>query len=123
MNLNDLNAELRRHAAQISLTPERTLRLCAPAPLPEELVTAVRHHRSALVQELSVGLLAPLPQALKRMVEVAVSPGMPYPAALPSGDVSNLGGYVLVCAALYAAGVNIDLQLANLNAARNQWLS
>lgn len=121
MNLIELRQELRRHAVQLTLSPEGKLRVTAPKPPPDPVLQLIRDHQELLLQDLTGTVLQPLPEGLRRLVLAAISPGLSYPAALPSGQVMNLGDFVLASAALYAAGVDPQRQLDCLWQARRCW--
>lgn len=121
MTLAELTRELRRHAVRLSMTVDGQLKVDAPTRPPDTVMDGIRTHRAALLQMVRADPVLPLPESLRRLVQAAVSPGLNYPAALPRGHVSNLGDFVLACAALYAAGVESERQLEDLWAARMAW--
>ncbi|GAA5534619.1 hypothetical protein Dalu01_03030 [Deinococcus aluminii] len=104
-------------------------RLIARAPqgaVTPELAEQIKAQKDALLRELQGGTggqLAPLPEALVRLVRAATveGSGLDRQAFLPSGYVRNLGERVLTCAALYACGFDPERQLAQLWEARGAW--
>lgn len=102
-------------------------RLIARAPqgaVTPELQAQIKAQKDALMRELQAGTggqLAPLPEALVRLIRAASGNHLNRPGFLPSGIVPNLGDFVLTCAALYACGFDPERQLADLWAARAAW--
>lgn len=102
-------------------------RLVARAPwgaVTPELSAQIQAQKDELlkaIQDGTGGTLPPLPEPLVRLVQAAVGNHLDRPAFLPSGMVSNLGDYVLSCAALYACRCDPDKQVRDLWAARGAW--
>ena len=102
-------------------------RLLARAPqgaVTPELAEQIKAQKDELLKALQAGTggqLAPLPEALVRLVRAATGSSLNRPGFLPSGIVPNLGEYVLTCAALYACGFDPERQLAHLWEARGAW--
>lgn len=102
--------------------------LIARAPLgavTPELSAQIQAQKDDLLevlQEGKGGTLQPLPEPLVRLVQAAVGNHLNRPAFLPSGMVSNLGDYVLSCAALYACRCDPDKQVQDLWVARGMWV-
>lgn len=144
MTIVELVRQLDQHGVSLALTPEGKIRPMGDQPPPAELIAAIRANRVELVRHLerlegrgaavpeqggaqvaaptvTAPRLAPLPEALVRLIRAAVGNHLNFPAPLPGGLVSNLGEYVLATAAMYAAGVEPERQIQALWEARGAW--
>ena len=122
MRLEELRPALALAGVQLSCTPEGRLKYEAAGPLPPALIEGMKEHRAALLLELQPGGIPPLPWDLARMVQAAASGQLHGGAALPSGRVIDLAGYVLAWAAAYLTGDEARA-LARLEEARRGWTS
>ncbi|GAA5514934.1 hypothetical protein Dcar01_03698 [Deinococcus carri] len=126
MVARDLLRELEGRGVRL-LAEGGRLTTCAPAgAITPELAEQIKAQKDELLRELQArtgGHLAPLPEALVRLVRAASGNTLNRPGFLPSGIVSSLGDYVLTCAALYACGFDPERQLTDLWAARSVWVT
>lgn len=93
-----------------SMTPELSQRIGA---LKGELLIELQGQHTAACSRL--------PPPLHHIVRAAVANQLSRPGFLPSGMVSDLGQFVLACAALHAIGVEPERQVRDLNAAQSVW--
>ncbi|GGK95481.1 TubC N-terminal docking domain-related protein [Deinococcus radiotolerans] len=93
-----------------SMTPELSQRIGA---LKGELLSELRRQATSTCCNL--------PPPLHRIVRAAVANQLSRPGFLPSGMVSDLGQFVLACAALHAIGVEPQRQVRDLEAAQSGW--
>lgn len=124
MVTHDLLRELEGRGVRLAVEGGRLVARGPQGAVTPELAEQIRAQKDALLKALQAsqgGLLAPLPEPLARLVAAAISPGLNFHARLPSGDVSNLGDFVLASAARYAAGHDPERQLKALWEARGAW--
>ena len=135
MNEVALRQELAAQHVVLSVSESGRLKYEAPTALPHELVEAMKEHRDELLRNLRTAL-PPIPQLVIPSHEVQTLPCLPGPVAsmvaaaasdqikggavLPSGLVTDLGGYVLAWAAAYLTGEPAQA-LAHLVEARAVW--
>lgn len=124
MVARDLLRELEGRGVRLAVQDGRLIARAPQGAVTPELQAQIKAQKDALVRELQAGVggpLAPLPEALVRLVQAAKVNALNRPGFLPSGIVPNLGDFVLSCAALYACGFDPERQLADLWAARAAW--
>ncbi|MCD0156907.1 hypothetical protein [Deinococcus sp. 6GRE01] len=119
----DLLQELAARGVRLEVEGGRLIARAPDGAVTPELSAQIRAHKADLIAALqpSRGTLAPLPEALVRLIRAAVGNHLNFPAPLPGGLVSNLGEYVLATAAMYAAGVEPERQVKALWEARGAW--
>jgi hypothetical protein len=135
VNAAILRQELAVHHVVLSISEAGRLKYEAPTALPRELVEAMKEHRAELLSSLRVAsppvtqlvihghevqTLLRLPGPVASMVAAAASDQIKGGAVLPSGLVTDLGGYVLSWAAAYLTGEQAQA-LARLTEARSAW--
>ncbi|WP_407543718.1 hypothetical protein Q0M94_28035 (plasmid) [Deinococcus radiomollis] len=135
MNAAALRQELAAQHVVLSVSESGRLKYEAPTALPHELVEAMKEHRDELLNNLRTAsppapqLVIPshatrtlprLPGPVASMVAAAASDQIKGGAVLPSGLVTDLGGYVLAWAAAYLTGEPAQA-LAHLVEARAVW--
>nr|WP_157465437.1 hypothetical protein [Deinococcus apachensis] len=124
MVARDLLRKLEGRGVRLAVQEGRLIARAPHGAVTPELHEQIKAQKDALLRELQAGTggqLAPLPEALARLVQAAKVNALNRPASLPSGLVANLGEYVLTCAALYACGCDPERQLAHLWEARGAW--
>lgn len=138
MNAAALRQELAAQHVILSVSEAGKLKYEAPSPLPAALVEAMKEHREELLMNLRPTAKDPrgsvvrrhsdqerpsvprLPAPVASMVAAAASDQIKGGAVLPSGLVTDLGGYVLAWAAAYLTGDPAQA-LAHLVEARLVW--
>lgn len=126
MVARDLLRELAGRGVRLAVQEGRLVARAPHGAVTPELAEQIKAMKDALLRELQAGKhehLAPLPEALVRLVRAAAGNHLNRPGFLPSGVVPNLGEYVLTCAALYACGCDTQRQLEDLWSARGAWAS
>lgn len=130
MTLAALQAELAVWNVILTLSDTGGLNYNAPVPIPQSLVESMKTHRAELLAQLwrpsikpaSAGDVVPcLPFPLAAMVAAAASDQIPGGAKLSSGQVTDLGGYVLAWTAAYLTGDRVHA-LARLTEAWEAWV-
>lgn len=124
MVAHDLLRELEGRGVRLAVQEGRLVARAPQGAVTPELAAQIKAHKGELLRALQAGeggQLAPLPEALVRLVRAAAGNHLNRPGFLPGGIVPNLGEYVLTCAALYACGFDPERQLADLWAARGAW--
>ena len=130
MSLAALQNEMAAWNVTLILTDTGGLKYEAPVPIPLSLVKGMKTYRAELLAQLWRPLIKPvsagdvvpcLPSPLATMVAAAASDQIPGGAKLSSGQVTDLGGYVLAWAAAYLTGDRVQA-LARLTEAREAWI-
>lgn len=124
MVVRDLLRELEARGVRLAVQEGRLVAHAPHGAVTPELSEQIKAQKDELLRVLqtsSGGQMAPLPEALTRLIRAAVGNHLNRVAVLPSGLVPNLGEYVLSCAALYACGLDAEQQLTHLWEARAAW--
>lgn len=126
MVARDLLRELEGRGVRLAVEGGRLVARAPQGAVTPELAERIKAQKDALLRELQAGtggqlaLLPKLPAPLERLVSAAASGQVHGGAALPSGLVPDLGGYVLAWAAAYLTGDHRHA-LARLEEARGAW--
>lgn len=124
MVTHDLLRELEGRGVRLAVESGRLVARAPQGAVTPELAEQIKTQKDALVKALTAstgGQLAPLPEPLVRLIHAAGCNHLNRRADLPDGPVSNLGEFVLCCAAYYACGFEPEKQLRDLWAARGAW--
>lgn len=130
MVIAELLSELQARGVTLKVQDDELLTMGPKRAITPLLGAAIRQHKAALLLTLldTSPPVTPagddsvyLPGPIARLVIAAAGNHLHRPGLLPSGIVMNLGEYVLTAAALYAAGIAPEQQLADLWGARTAW--
>lgn len=125
MVAHELLSILRARGVSLSVKDGKLITDSPKGGITPDLGAEIKAHRAALLRELQpkpavfeVVKIFPLPDPLIRLVMAASGNHLNFIGHLPNGVISNLGDYVLACAAMYASGIDTERQLRELWAAR-----